>query len=1261
MRMEGFLRHIFISDLVKELLGPRNGSLEQLPATDDPRNEYGMGQLVPPGVNVDRLPEEDASLGTNISGGEDDSEDETPATFVNQAMIDSGQNFRRIPSSLGISFVLNEFPRKGEIKICATWGRYIFSEVTGWTRQPTFWIDEFEGGSDEEKTSPDSSVRLTYKISLLSDKKAKVSIYLTSAIVPESEHRLKSDQIIFQPEIRVRLANPSRLSELGELGFLTNDKEWRLSTRQYDKLKTYARGHLCGAYWREIDPQKSDSTTTNQSSSQIPFVWSDGLHFAQTDAEIQEFFDPDLRTDFIPMYSAPAPRIDPSNKSASSSLELSAEKIAACKSIEDLKVCLKPLIDNYKTWISTQKSEPSSESPDEEIIIRHHDALKRIEKGIEFLSSDKEAFASFLFMNKAMSIQYAWGRKSPNNEMFWRPFQLAFILLSLSSTAKKNEEREICDTIWFPTGGGKTEAYLGLAAFALAYRRRISKDSGSEDKAGEGTCVISRYTLRLLTIQQFRRALKMIMACETLRCTSVTSEKMGWTPYVLSSENGMIWGRTPFSIGLWVGSAVTPNAMSGEGWKNIAPGAIPLLKRPASNDASDPAQVIECPCCSTYLSLPVDGVKKGNFTLHLMVDSEASAQNIDLAQLSSPKLDVLSLDFKKHFSGNCTYLKIELNLKHQITPSDLSRWWTEKAEPVLAFRLCSFNAARPGYFPVESGRRGGINDYEIRCPNSECELNQLIYRAKRPVSSSSWDWATPHPIFSINSHEVPSTKGIPIHAVTVDEKLYANPTSMLISTCDKLAMAAFMNDAAALFGRVRSYGSDGYGQEVATTRTRFNVNHFSPPSLIIQDELHLLEGPLGSSFGLYETAVDYLCDHPKYIASSATIRNSIEQISALMGRKSMIFPPVSLDIGDGFFLKSQESHPLDESSPGRLFLGVGFPGRAPQTPMLRIWGRLLQTAENLKNQGADQSQLDYFWTLIGYFNAVRELAQGETLLRQDVPQYLDKVQRQNPGNPKRELPPEGFRNLSSQTGSSELPGILATMERKMDKGDALNAVATTSMFGTGVDVTRLSLMIVHGQPKSASQYIQAVGRIGRSRAGLAVVFFRVSKPRDLNHYEYFTGYHRKLPVAVEPITVKPLAPKALEKTIGGLLAIIVRNWRNERIQLPQGIDIEEGAALIRQIEAPALRAIIECFERKWLDQPEERRPPNKERFLDYVRSQIERWQEFARRQQEAGQALHYKGGSPVTLGSSQGASVFQNVPKSLREVEPTINIYTRSE
>lgn len=1260
------MRHVFISDVVKELLGPRNGAAEEFPEVDEPRNEYSTGQLVPPSSDLERNPDEEEALAGAVAGGEEDG-DESPGSFVNQAFIDAGQNFRRIPSSMGISFVLSREPGEHEISVCVTWGRYQYFEGRGWVRTPNFWITTITSGSmTHGERSPDSTLQLTFKSSPLRSGQVKVSIYLSSLVSTENSGRPRNEDIIFQPEIRVLLKDRSQLCELGDLSFNSDDPEWRVSTRQYDRLKVYARGHLCGAYWAEIDPQRPYEGQITPEPD-VPFKWIDGLHFLSADGRIGDFMKPDLRTDFIPMYPAPA-----AGGETQINADLRADQIAESANFEALSSKIEPLVLAYESWVNNLRSDSSSRSIDDEIVRRHREAIRRIRQGLTFLRSDENAFLSFLFMNKAMSKQYAWGRRPSESVMKWRPFQLAFILLSLESAVRETEERGVCDTIWFPTGGGKTEAYLGLAAFTLAYRRRVSATDEDGSRSGDGTAVISRYTLRLLTIQQFRRALKMITACEVLRCFEGDANGVGWLPSGRTREQGLIWGRSPFSIGLWVGGSVTPNQMRGAGYKDFGPGAINLLNRPAQSDESDPAQILECPCCGSILSFPLGDIPAGSLSLKLHVSGFPRTDDATLASASSNKFRVVSISSVPHISGQTTYLKLNLNLSASVTGSDIHRWWTETAQSALGVRLNSFGPARPGYIPVAGGRRGGQNDYEIRCPEPTCELNSVMFKQKLPDRNGDWDFVEGHPCFKLPNDDY-ATMGIKIAALTVDEKIYGRPPSMLISTVDKFARLAFTNEAASIFGRVRSFDlgvNNGFSQD-ESGRNRVSASSFEPPSLIIQDELHLLDGPLGSTFGLFETAIERLCGSPKYIASSATIRNSFEQVACLMGRTSTVFPPVGIDISEGFFLRSNEVHPLDEGAPGRLFLGLAFPGRAPQTPMLRLWGRLLQTAQNQLDLAANLPEgptrenhlryLDHFWTVIGYFNAVRELAQGETLIRQDIPQFIDKLHRQNPGTTRRQELREGFRNLSSQTSSSELPGILAKMERSLSDGDALNAVASTSMFGTGVDVARLSLMIVHGQPKSASQYIQAVGRIGRRRSGLATVFFRVSKPRDLNHYEYFTGYHRKLPIAVEPISVKPLAPKAVDRAVGSILSILVRNWRQDRPSVPPGIDLEENGGHINDLSAEFIGEVLAIFREKWEAQPERRRT-NRDSFLQFVQSQLERWQEYARRQRDNGQTLQYTKGNVVVLGQGEGsAAVFQNVSQSLREVEPTINLYTERE
>ena len=1237
------MRHRYVSALYKEFVGPRSGAEEVLLA--DPKSEYLCGQLNP--IESDGVETEiqTQSLGefVGVSSAEDNDD---PPNMVDQALIDAGKQFRSIPSSFGVSFAVQKLPRQNELKLCFTWARYK-SEQNTWKRMPSIWmIDAPCTPGSHEVINPNKTVKAHIEIHQSASSHWKISIFLLSTVDLDDRKRVKTEDIIFQPEIRISLPADITLVALGESGFVALDDEWRIATRQYDKLSVHARGHLCGAYWAAIDPQRPVPTGVT-ASAEPPFRWVDGEHFKKAANIPEYFFSPTIRTDFIPLYPAPNP---PSAKDGQ--ISVAAEVIANIKNKADLKKYLQSVTSAYNQWILNQPR--TEDTVIQEILSSHRNALERIEEGINFVTTNDAAFRAFLFMNQAMNMQYGWDRLRPGRKLEWRPFQIAFILFSLKSSVERDDSnRDVCDTIWFPTGGGKTEAYLGLSCFVMAFRRITSKSDNEGFKCGEGISVLSRYTLRLLTIQQFRRALRMVTACELLRCRETAMENN--------------WGRSQFSIGLWVGSGVTPNQMRGTAFRNNPGGAVEQLRfLPGKDSQNEAAQVLNCPCCDSILSLPPEGLQKGKVTFHFIGIGRPIVRPEYSAELSNETIVVNAIDIKPHPSGKIFYGKIDLDLLDGLKTNSFAKWFEERFLDKVGFKTISFNHARPGYFPIYEGKSKKPTGYEIRCANSTCELNTLVFKQKRPYSNGQWAWASQHELFCNDRHQALSL-GIPIPAITVDEEIYHNPPSMLISTCDKIVWTAYTEDSASLFGRIRSYDSaaaKGFSQRPLSDSSRLlPCESFAPPDLVIQDELHLLEGPLGSNFGIFETIVDVLASKPKYIASSATIRKSTDQIKCLLGRRTSIFPPPNPDVGEGFFLRLNEIHPLDERGTGRLFLGLAFPGRAPQTPTVRTWGSLLQTSQDLLDEGVTKPEIDPYWTVVGYFNAVRELAQAETYWRQDISGFINYAyDRKDRQGTKRNIVEPQFANLSSQTDSSDLPGILSRMEREIIEDGCFDGVLTTSMFGTGVDVSRLSAMIVHGQPKASSQYIQAVGRIGRSKPGLAVNLFRVSKPRDLNHYEYFTGYHRRLPVAVEPITVRPLSSKALKRMLGPIIVSLIRNWNDPLLQISSDFSTDDGACRGHEIPKRVWDKLLDVMEKRWEDQPTLRRYLAKNEFRDFVQSHIERWTTEAKRSSEVGAELRYRKGNNVVLGSSRGGeSIFADAPVSLRDVEPLLNIYTRTE
>jgi len=611
----------------------------------------------------------------------------------------------------------------------------------------------------------------------------------------------------------------------------------------------------------------------------------------------------------------------------------------------------------------------------------------------------------------------------------WRPFQIAFVLTALESTAAKDsDERQTVELIFFPTGGGKTEAYLCLAAFSMFYRRL-------KEPSDTGVDVLMRYTLRLLTAQQFQRAGALICAMEHLRAT----------------EPGL--GDDRFTIGIWVGGAVTPNdrADARRSRRKLEAG---------DSGAENKFVVLRCPWCAAQMG---------------------EIKSTGRARRNAPK----------------------------------TAGYVERDRTVA---LC--------------------------CPDQACEFADAL-----PI-------------------------------LVVDEDIYDNPPTLVIGTVDKFAMLAWRPAARSLFGLGAA------GQRV-----------LSPPNLIIQDELHLISGPLGSILGLYETLVDELCTDrrgpvakSKIVSSTATIRRSEQQIQDLYARTdAVLFPARGLDASDSFFARYARDGG-GNLRPGRLYVGVHGSGLGSvQTAQVRSFASLLQAPMPL-----DASDRDPWWSLVVFFNSLRELGTSLSLLQSDIPDYL-KVLRNRLG-----LPPEEIRrlwNILELTGrlrNDEIPRAMDALEvPTTGSGRAVDICLASNIVEVGVDIDRLSLICVVGQPKTTSQYIQVTGRIGRrwwERPGLVATIYSPSKPRDRSHFEKFRSYHERLYAQVEPTSVTPFSPPVLDRALHAVLIAYVRQF-GEQDLLPRPVPeelidaagelLEARVAVIDPAELDNLQAVFAKRYEQW--------------------------------------------------------------------------------
>ena len=702
---------------------------------------------------------------------------------------------------------------------------------------------------------------------------------------------------------------------------------------------------------------------------------------------------------------------------------------------------LESLAKLYEDWIGRRRTEGNTlDAHLVDVADRHialcDESLRRIRRGIELLRTDTDIRSAFRLANVSMLLQQiatkqlrrrqvVWdrGRQCPvpattgdspwqvysvgsesSRTGNWRAFQLAFLLMQLDGVAfEEGIDRAIIDLIWFPTGGGKTEAYLGVMSFLLWHQRLLMK-RGVGGPPRDGTNVLMRYTLRMLTTQQFQRAASLICAMEYIRRN----------PSIFPGAD--VPGRR-FALGLWIGGDGTPNKI------DDAKRAVNAFKR--GDTEGNPLVLTECPWCRTEIGR-----------------CKAGMSGFELAGIAA-------------------------------TPSG----------PML------------------------------RCVDAGCEFGQMSPQRWFPVE-------------------------------VIDERIYEVVPSIVIATADKFAMMAYRPQAGIILGKGFDNGSP--------------IARFHPPSLIVQDELHLIAGPLGTMYGLYEAVIERLCSigegdgriAPKIIASTATIRGAEAQTLALYGRvrpygmqsNVRLFPSPGLDMGDSFFgvYARREDGSLDH---GRLYLGVHASNYGSVlTAQVRVFSSLLCRPASFDTLPEAR---DPWWTLLGFYNSIRELGGARTLFDADIRSRLKFLQNREGIEDAKRRNLHVVEELTSRLSQSEIVGMMDRLAVPFggDNPAPIDACLASSIIEVGVDIDRLSLMGVVGQPKSTAQYIQVTGRVGRrweSRPGLILTLFNPSKSRDRSHFEQFHSYHRRLYERVEPTSATPFALSAIQRALPGALILWAR-------------------------------------------------------------------------------------------------------------------------
>lgn len=1153
---QAYVRELLQLAVIDDLLGPANGPTEEIVGMSV-RDRYLVGKLAPispSGGQSAVLPfadEEvrDGEVPKDLSpyvNADHIARDKVPSAAIDddeEREIDTSNNQSLVPSSMGFTFCVDG--ELDSVRLVAHWGRY----------------ERTRSESEDEETG--RSRRCWKRIP--SGGAAVVS--LKKRIVEPFQVDIECPEVVVRGTVSAPLENGDRLVTL----FLVNtqtmpdqnqDQAWifqpELIVRDMEGRAVFRRRPVLRA--DEFDEEREALEMIYR--DRVEFAVGHGVSVHATVSAENAERATEVRTVVLPEYEiqvTETPGLEPEDRPAMRRMIedglLDMERLAELATLEkraELIAGLKVLTDDYAGWIAENRGTIGSEvvgydTQATEAMERCTLILERLQEGIEVLATNDRALAAFRFANRAMASQrihsiYSLARRrgdqvtveglNVRKNRSWRPFQLAFVLLSVPALADPTHRdrtqplEAFADLLWFPTGGGKTEAYLGVAAFTMGIRR-LQGNMGGLD-GDRGLAVIMRYTLRLLTLQQFQRATTLICAMEVLRRAEPS-----------------VWGDEPFTIGLWVGQRVTPNTTEESHF------AISAARDDQRQRSSSPHQLTFCPWCGSEIL---------------------------------EKRDIEVRRFTRDIGKTIVYC------------GDVHR--------------CEFRKAASNGF------------------------------------------------------------GLPV--VVVDEEIYRRPPSMLIATVDKFAMMAWRGQVRSLFGRATKecprHGLLWPGADCTGNHTKKGfldavklreITPLRPPDLIIQDEFHLISGPLGTMVGLYETAVDELSTwtidgksiRPKVIASTATVRKAEEQVNNVFLRKVSVFPPHGLDVEDNFF--SVQRSVADK--PGRLYMGICSPGSSRPAVLIRVFVALLTGAQALFERFG--AVADPYMTVVGYFNSLRELGGMRRLAEDDVQTRAYRVQMGDVTRPG--LNQRSVRNvdeLTSRVSNKEIPKKLDQLEVEFkatwEKGEtkAIDIVLATNMLSVGVDVSRLGLMVVNGQPKNTAEYIQATSRVGRTFPGLVCTVLTWSRPRDLSHYETFEHYHATFYKHVEAQSVTPFAPRALDRGLTGAMVSLLR-LENEGLNPNPGAQSLDGSG---KPEAKKVRKSVSDRAWKVTDKATIRTTAE-----NMVADRIDRWVKEA---VKPGRRLGYEAergqGDLAPLLKKPGAAAWDEftVPMSMREVEPEVRL-----
>jgi len=766
--------------------------------------------------------------------------------------------------------------------------------------------------------------------------------------------------------------------------------------------------------------------------------------------------------------------------------------------------------------------------------------IARFRRGVRCLRQHPDTVGrAFEHMNETMDRMHDFDS--------WRLFQLVFIVMLVPDVAAREypdwndvewrsgdtEDRveetdsalEVVDVLWFPTGGGKTEAFLGVAVWSMFFDRIRGKDFG--------VTAWTRFPLRLLSLQQLQRMSKTVVYADIVRREQ---EDIGNHP------------SRSFSVGYLVGKKNTPNALTGYNNSNYSK----YQNDPALRE--DAKVVPSCPACDSSVEMRVtDDHRLAHVCTGSPFQCDWQSREIDPGE---------------------PYEEDELPV--HVVDNELYRY----VPTVLAGTIDKITAI--GYQRKLAHILRGEMDCE--CPIhgfaslGECteKYGCSIDRDEFEAMSSPVESYDPAPSLMVPDelHLLEESVGsFDGHYETAVDHLQelgdAGRTKIIAPTA---TITAYEDQVHHLFMRgAERFPSPGpylrenfYAEERAETQRYYIglIPHGKTHINAIIDLLYYFHREIQD---LMTTAIESPSDVLTGAALEGTDTSApleADEIDEVI--ETLTFYNTSLT----YLLSKKDGDRLDQSIVSQLDAYMRHDGRPSLNSKRMTGGTPFDEVQNLLDRLEDP------WEAESPEAILQQLVDNELIPEDEAESILEL----------RELLEQSLNEENDDVTSNEFEVALRNADGAAREGLAwlltswLNTITATSMISHGVDIDRFNMMVFFGMPRGTAEYIQSSSRAGRSHPGLVFNVCHPIRERDLSHYHFFEKYHEFLDRLVEPVPVNRWAKNSVQRTHPGLFMGLLLNHYMYEEDIPPLYFGDQAEDFVDQVDEDEFAEhIIEMF------------------------------------------------------------------------------------